>query len=96
MIVTEPIRFQSKGHALGEPCGLSERWRAILRRDGCSYCGGSAETVDHIEPRRGRRRGTRSVTNLTGACSVCNAAKADTPLLLYLLERVNSGERVRA
>jgi HNH endonuclease len=96
VIVEEPIRFADKGHPLGDGCGLSDRWRAILRCDGCSYCGGSAETVDHVEPRRGGKRGIGSANNLTGACADCNLAKGHNSLLLYLLERVNSGEQVRA
>lgn len=97
MIVTEPIRYQGKGHALGDPCGLDVPWRAQLRQDPCVYCGEpGGGTLDHIEPRNGARKGSGPLSNLTGACPNCNGEKGCTPLLLFLLQRVNSGERVRA
>jgi len=96
VIVTKPIRYQGKGHALGDPCGLDVPWRTQLRRDLCAYCGNPGGTLDHIVPRRGSRKQSGPLSNLTGACQRCNGEKGQTPLLLYLLERVNSGERVRA
>lgn len=51
--------------------------RAVLRRDAhsCAYCGGGADTVDHIRPRS--RGGPSSWTNLVACCQKCNHAKAD-------------------
>ena len=48
----------------------------VKRRDGaCAYCGGKAETVDHVVP---RSRGGRSTwQNLVAACRPCNQRKAD-------------------
>ena len=48
----------------------------VKRRDGaCAYCGGRAETVDHVQP---RSRGGRSTwLNLVAACRTCNQRKAD-------------------
>jgi hypothetical protein len=52
----------------------------IKRRDGaCAYCGGPAQTVDHVVPRS--RGGESSWLNLVAACRPCNHRKADrTPL----------------
>jgi len=52
----------------------------VKRRDGaCAYCGGPAETVDHVIPRS--RGGDSSWLNLVAACEACNGRKADrTPL----------------
>ena len=60
------------------------RWRnrrgctksAIKARDRmCAYCGGTAETVDHIVPRS--RGGTLTWDNAVAACLRCNHRKAD-------------------
>jgi 5-methylcytosine-specific restriction endonuclease McrA len=54
----------------------------------CAYCGqkGSARTMtlDHVTPRRGQIAYDRR-DNLVLACKLCNAAKADKPLLAFLL-----------
>lgn len=75
-----PVRLDGESH--------SNAQRRLLRWDPCSYCseplGG---TVDHIEPRASGRRWVERWTNLTGACSACNEAKAARPMLLWLLAR---------
>lgn len=54
----------------------------ILLKDPCSYCGGPASTVDHIEP---LRVGSNNAwDNLTASCAPCNSAKRDHPLLFFL------------
>ncbi len=49
----------------------------ILRRDGwtCAYCGGYANTVDHLFP--ACRGGGWTWGNLVAACAACNQLKAD-------------------
>jgi 5-methylcytosine-specific restriction endonuclease McrA len=53
----------------------------------CAYCGTTtspdAITLDHVRPRRGQTAYDRP-DNLVLACSACNAAKADTPLVAFL------------
>jgi 5-methylcytosine-specific restriction endonuclease McrA len=51
--------------------------RGVLRRDGhrCGYCGGSAATIDHIQPRS--RGGADSWENLVACCLRCNNIKGD-------------------
>lgn len=56
----------------------------ILANDPCSYCGGLADTVDHIDPIA--RGGDSSVGNLTAACARCNSRKKDRPLLVFLAQ----------
>jgi 5-methylcytosine-specific restriction endonuclease McrA len=54
--------------------------QGVLARDGhrCQYCGGGAETLDHVVP---RSRGGRHVwENLVAACRRCNHTKADRTL----------------
>jgi 5-methylcytosine-specific restriction endonuclease McrA len=48
---------------------------AVLHRDGwsCSYCGGEATEVDHVEPRA--RGGMTTPANLVASCRRCNKAK---------------------
>jgi 5-methylcytosine-specific restriction endonuclease McrA len=50
---------------------------AVLRRDGhsCVYCGGRADTVDHVLPRC--RGGGDTWFNLVAACQPCNGIKGD-------------------
>lgn len=49
---------------------------AIKARDQmCAYCGGKAETVDHIVPRS--RGGALTWENAVAACVRCNHRKAD-------------------
>jgi len=51
--------------------------RGVLRRDAhrCAYCGGTADTVDHVQPRS--RGGRHEWTNVVAACARCNHRKAD-------------------
>jgi 5-methylcytosine-specific restriction endonuclease McrA len=52
----------------------------VLRRDGrrCAYCGGAAETVDHVVPKA--LGGTSSWRNCVACCRPCNARKGKKPL----------------
>ncbi len=49
----------------------------VLRRDRhiCTYCGGRADTVDHVLPRC--RGGGDTWFNLVAACQPCNGLKGD-------------------
>lgn len=51
--------------------------RTVLQRDNhrCAYCGGGADTVDHVLPRS--RGGRHEWTNVVAACVRCNHRKAD-------------------
>ena len=51
--------------------------RTVLQRDDhrCAYCGGGADTVDHVNPRS--RGGRHEWTNVVAACVRCNHRKAD-------------------
>lgn len=51
--------------------------RAVFFRDHstCQYCGGSADSIDHVVPRS--RGGEHVWDNVVAACRRCNAAKAD-------------------
>lgn len=52
--------------------------RAVFARDGnkCQYCGGRAETVDHLIPRS--RGGPHTWENVVAACKRCNTMKRDS------------------
>lgn len=68
----------------------------LLARHGpvCAYCGTRVPeetiTLDHVRPRRGQSAYDRP-DNLVLACRPCNAAKADTPLLAFLMARRSRG-----
>ncbi|MGA6207772.1 HNH endonuclease [Nocardia testacea] len=50
---------------------------ALMQRDRyrCGYCGGKAETIDHVIPRS--RGGEHSWENCVASCAPCNHRKAD-------------------
>ena len=62
----------------------------LLHRHGphCAYCGRKVAkatiTLDHVTPRRGQTAYDRR-DNLVLCCKSCNSAKADAPLLKFLL-----------
>jgi 5-methylcytosine-specific restriction endonuclease McrA len=51
--------------------------RAVFLRDGhrCQYCGGSADSIDHVIPRS--RGGNNTWDNVAAACRPCNVRKRD-------------------
>lgn len=51
--------------------------RAVFARDDhrCQYCGGAADSIDHVMPRS--RGGGHSWDNVAAACRPCNLAKRD-------------------
>ncbi|MBY8858264.1 HNH endonuclease [Nocardia sp. CA2R105] len=53
---------------------------ALMHRDRyrCAYCGGKAETIDHVIPRS--RGGPHSWENCVASCAPCNHRKADKML----------------
>ena len=50
---------------------------ALMQRDRsrCGYCGGKADTIDHVVPRS--RGGTHTWDNCVACCASCNHKKAD-------------------
>lgn len=68
----------------------------LLRQHGsvCAYCGtetlADTITLDHVRPRRGQTAYDRP-DNLVLACQACNAEKADTPLLAFLMMKRSRG-----
>lgn len=50
---------------------------ALMHRDRnrCAYCGGKAETIDHVVPRS--RGGRHTWDNVVAACRPCNVRKRD-------------------
>jgi 5-methylcytosine-specific restriction endonuclease McrA len=51
--------------------------RGVFLRDGgrCQYCGGRAESIDHVVPRS--RGGPHTWENVVAACRRCNTRKRD-------------------
>jgi 5-methylcytosine-specific restriction endonuclease McrA len=64
----------------------------LLARHGpvCAYCERRVResdiTLDHVSPRKGRDAYDRR-DNLLLSCTTCNNRKADTPILLFLMQR---------
>ena len=64
--------------------------RAVFGRDShqCQYCGGPAESLDHVTPRS--RGGDHSWENVVACCRPCNVRKGDrTPSESGLLLRTS-------
>jgi 5-methylcytosine-specific restriction endonuclease McrA len=64
------------------------QYKKRLRCDPCAYCGNYSDTlmtIDHVIPTA--RGGENHMDNMTSACRECNARKADTTLLMYLLQQ---------
>lgn len=78
----------------GRSYGSHREW--LLARHGpiCAYCGTrmpvDAVTLDHVRPRKGQSAYDRP-DNLVLACRACNAAKADTPFLAFLMAKRSRG-----
>ena len=74
----------------GRSYGSHREWLLAHHGSVCAYCGTQvpAETItlDHVRPRRGQSAYDRP-DNLVLACRPCNAAKADTPLLAFLMAK---------
>src|SRR5258705_2035642 len=68
----------------------TKRWLIAKHGSVCAYCGHrvpeSTVTLDHVTPRRGQSAYDRR-DNLVLACQPCNGAKADMPILSFLLRR---------
>jgi hypothetical protein len=56
-----------------------------FRRDPCSYCGGKANQLDHIEPVY--YGGAHDAGNITATCWRCNKEKATRSLVVFLARR---------
>jgi 5-methylcytosine-specific restriction endonuclease McrA len=68
----------------------TKRWLIAQHGPVCAYCGrrvaAGSVTLDHVTPRRGQTAYDRR-DNLVLACEDCNGAKADMPILAFLLRR---------
>jgi hypothetical protein len=68
----------------------TKRWLIQQHGSVCAYCGrrvrAATITLDHVTPRRGQTAYDRR-DNLVLSCQECNAAKADMPILAFLLRR---------
>ena len=66
----------------------TRRWLIQQHGSVCAYCGrrvsADSITLDHVAPRRGQSAYDRR-DNLVLACTECNGAKADMPILAFLL-----------
>lgn len=68
----------------------TKRWLIAQHGPVCAYCGrrvtAASVTLDHVTPRRGQTAYDRR-DNLVLACEDCNGAKADMPILAFLLRK---------
>ena len=63
----------------------TEAYITVLGADPCAYCGGPADTLDHIDALAAG--GNHVWENLTAACRVCNSTKHTASLLTLMLRR---------
>jgi len=61
----------------------TEAYIEVLGADVCAYCGGPADTIDHIDALSAG--GNHVWDNLTAACRACNSTKHAASLLVFLL-----------
>jgi hypothetical protein len=68
----------------------TRRWLLAEHGPVCAYCAQRYPeremTLDHVSPRRGQDAYDRR-DNLVLACKACNSAKADMPIMAFLLRR---------
>jgi hypothetical protein len=78
----------------GRSYGSHREWLLVQHGPVCAYCGTRVPeetiTLDHVRPRRGQSAYDRP-DNLVLACRPCNAAKADTPFLAFLMAKRSRG-----
>lgn len=74
---------------LGVWTAEGDEYARLIEGDPCAYCGGPADTLDHIVPTS--QGGMHDALNITRACRSCNASKNDRPLLIFLAERERTG-----
>ena len=69
------VKYQKMDWFFSKPIVWSKS--GVLRRDKykCAYCGGTANTIDHVHPVS--RGGKSSWDNTVSACKVCNVKKRD-------------------
>lgn len=61
------------------------RWRTLMRREPCSYCGGPGGSIDHIVPLS--QGGMDKRWNCAPACRECNTEKGNRSLPAFLASR---------
>lgn len=67
-----------------------DAWK-VYRRSPCVYCGGVADTLDHVVPLA--ECGGDELGNLVPSCEVCNKAKGASSLLIFLSDRPDRARR---
>lgn len=76
----------------------TKRWLIQQHGATCAYCGrrvpATTITLDHVAPRRGQSAYDRR-DNLVLACGDCNGAKADMPILAFLLRKRERASMLR-
>ena len=76
----------------------TKRWLIQQHGPVCAYCGRRVPTatitLDHVAPRRGQSAYDRR-DNLVLACTDCNSAKADMPILAFLLRKRERASMLR-
>ena len=90
--ISQPIRiFRPQfRRSPGRSMQSHRDWLLAQHGSVCAYCGSETSpetiTLDHVRPRRGQTAYDRP-DNLVLACRECNAAKADTPLVAFLMQK---------
>lgn len=67
-------KFVKRGKGLKAP-RFSRRGVLVRDNHSCAYCGGHADTIDHVIPRDAG--GTSTYENCVAACFPCNSKKAN-------------------
>ena len=59
-------------------------WKSTLN-DPCPYCGGIADTCEHLTPRS--EGGPNSWMNVVRACNDCNQKRGTTKFMVFLVKK---------
>jgi hypothetical protein len=88
-----PVGVDDEGRILigGIRAWRLEPWETIILSDPCSYCGGPANTVDHVVARGSG--GRNHWTNKAPSCRACNGQKGMSSVPMFLV--VSSKRRRR-
>lgn len=66
--------------------GETRQYVDAILGDPCVYCGGRADSIDHIQPVS--KGGRNHWSNIAPACRSCNSGKKDRDLLTYMTRRL--------
>jgi hypothetical protein len=75
--------FKALPNWFASRCGKA--WLTYMHEDPCVYCGGAADSAEHITPMS--KGGENHWGNLARACRGCNSSRSSHPFILWMMIR---------